>query len=360
MKKWVSLSISLIISIIIFVLLIGSDLTVIQHELANGHYIFLIPGSILFIVGVWTRAIRWRVLLNNEISVTDSFHMINIGYFLSGILPLRLGDVARAWLVTRRDEPIAGFTALSTIVVERLLDLLAVLVMLGLTIALIDVPSEVSSAGITLAVLALIGGLGLAFLAAKPHIATILLETAERLLPILKRFNLHPILENFIAGIQPMSQPLVAGKVLLWSGISWLFSVGAGYFFLFTMFDDPTLTATLGFIVLGSFSVALPAVPGNLGPFEGAIVGGLWVGGLISSASSPENAPAVAFAAVLHGVTLGIYIVLGIIGLYAQQASLGQIKAGTEAMTQKDPKTKSPTTQVISQSLTDIASEQAS
>ena len=360
MKKWVSLGIGLIISVIILVLLIGSDLQVIQEELANGRYVFLIPGSILFIIGIWTRAIRWRVLLKDEISVTDSFHIINIGYFLSGILPLRLGDVARAWLVTRREQPIAGFTALSTIVVERLLDLLAVLAMLGFTIFLIDVPTEVSSAGALMAIMALAGGLVLAFLAAKPTIAIALLHLVERIIPFLKRFNLQPLLANFIAGIQPMSHPITAFKVLIWTGISWIFSVGAGYFFLFTMFDEPTLTATLAFIVLGSFSVALPAVPGNLGPFEGAVVGGLWIGGLISSATAPENAAAVAFAAVLHGITLAIYVVLGIVGLFVQQASLGQIQAGTQAMRKKDPKIKAPTTQIVSQPLTDIVSEQAS
>ena len=360
MKKWFSLGIGLIISVIILVVLIGSDLQVIQHELANGRYIFLIPGSILFIIGIWTRAIRWRVLLSDEIPVTDSFHIINVGYFLSGILPLRIGDVARAWLVTRREKPIAGFTALSTIVVERLLDLLAVLAMLGFTIFLIDVPTEVSSAGALMAIMALGGGLVLAFLAAKPQIAIALLHLVEGFLPFLKRFNLQPTLASFIAGIQPMSHPVIAFKVLIWTGISWMFSVGAGFFFLYTMFDELTLVVAMAFIVLGSFSVALPAVPGNLGPFEGAVVGGLWIGGLISSATAPENAPAVAFAAVLHGVTLAIYVVLGIIGLTVQQTSLTQIQAGSQALTKKDPKIKAPTTQVVSQSLTDIASEQAS
>lgn len=360
MKKWLSIGIGLIISIVILALLIGSDLEVIQEELANGRYVFLIPGSILFIIGIWTRAMRWRVLLKDELPVTDSFHIINIGYFLSGILPLRLGDVARAWLVTRREQPIAGFTALSTIVVERLLDLLAVLAMLGFTIFLIDVPTEVSSAGALMAVMALAGGLVLAFLAAKPHIAVALLHLVERMIPFLKRFNLEPTLTNFIAGIQPMSQPVTAFKVLIWTGISWIFSVGAGFFFLYTMFDEPTLVGAMAFIVLGSFSVALPAVPGNLGPFEGAVVGGLWIGGLISSATAPENAPAVAFAAVLHAVTLAIYVLLGILGLYVQQASLSQIQAGAQAMTEKEPKPQKSTTQVASQPLTDIASEQAS
>ncbi len=329
MKKWLSFVIGLVVSIVIFVLLIGSDLSFIQQELADGRYIYLIPASALFIIGIWTRAVRWRLLLNRQISVTHSFHIINVGYFLSGILPLRLGDVARAWLTTRLEKPISGFTSLSTIVIERLLDLLTVLAMLGLTLVLLDVPGEVSSAGALVGAGAIVGAVVLAMFAYRPVYAFRLLDFTERLIPPLKKLNLKPITANFIEGLRPMSQPRVAATVVLWTAISWAFSIGAGFVFLFVIFEDPTLSATLAYIVLASFSVALPAVPGNLGPFEGAVVGGLWIGGLISSAGSPQNAPAVAFAAILHATTLGLYIILGIIGLYFEQASISQIAAGS-------------------------------
>jgi uncharacterized protein (TIRG00374 family) len=280
-------------------------------------------------------------LLDDQIETTHSFHIINVGYFISGIIPLRLGDVARAWLTTRLERPVPGLTALSTVLVERLLDLLAVLAILGLTLFLIDVPSEVSSAGAILSVMALSGGVFIVLFAIRPDVAHRLLLFAERIMPVLKRFDLHEWLAKLLAGIQPMSNPRIAAKALLWSGISWLFSIGAGYVYLFIIFDDPPLSAALAYIVLASFSVALPAVPGNLGPFEGAVVGGLWIGGLVSSASTPQNAPAVAFAAILHGATLAIYIILGVIGLYYEQASLYQITQESRTITQ--PKAPNPT-----------------
>lgn len=332
MRKWFSLLIGGAISVVIFVVLIGSDLSFIRQELAGGNYSYLIPGIALFVIGIWTRAMRWRRLLNQQISVTHSFHIMNIGYFLSGILPLRLGDVARAWLTTRLDRPISGFRSLSTIVVERLLDLLTVLAMLGLTLLLLDVPPEVASAGAMIGIVAVMGTLLLALFAYRPVFAFRLLDTIERIIPWLSRFNIKPLVANFIEGLRPMSRPRVALDVIFWTAISWLLSVAAGYVFLFVIFDAPTLEATLAYIVLASFSVALPAVPGNLGPFEGAVVGGLWIGGLIGAASSPANAPAVAFAAILHATQLGIYIVLGLIGLFYEQATIGQIQAGSRTL----------------------------
>jgi hypothetical protein len=89
--------------------------------------------------------------------------------------------------------------------------------------------------------------------------------------------------------------------------------------------------------VFSTMSVAIPAVPGNLGPFEGAVVGGLWIGGMIPAATSPENAPAVVLGVVLHALTLTIYVTLGLIGLYVEQASVRQVTEGAQEFVHQEP-----------------------
>jgi uncharacterized membrane protein YbhN (UPF0104 family) len=171
--------------------------------------------------------------------------------------------------------------------------------------------------------------------AARPKWAYQILEIGLRWLPLLKRLNLEDRLEHILAGIQPIGRPKLAINVVFWTALSWFFSILAGYILLFMLFDSPTLEAAALFVVLGSFSVALPAVPGNLGPFEGSVVGGLWIAGLIDKASAPENAPAVAFAVTLHALLLGLYIVFGLIGLYAEQTSVRQVRRGATAFSQE-------------------------
>ncbi len=327
MKRWLTLLIGPAISIAIIYVLIGQDIDAVRVQLGRAHYEYLIPTALLLIFSLMTRAMRWRVLLDGQVSWWHAFNILNVGYFLSGVLPLRMGDVARAWMVTRLETPIPAFKALSTIVVERLLDLLALVAMIGLMLILLDVPSQVTTAGIFIGVLALLGGLVLAGIAMRPQWLFDVLKWVLGRFPALEQLDLETRLKHFLDGIKPMSKPQVAAGALFWSGVSWLFSLAAGYTLLFFLFDTPTLAATVSLIVLATMSVALPAVPGNLGPFEGAVVGGLLIGGMIGSAAPPENAPAVATGVVLHALTLGLYISLGVVGLVNENASVKQITA---------------------------------
>ena len=335
MKKWFTLALGLMISVAIIYALIGKDFDAIQDELANAHYIYLVPTTLLLVMSLATRAIRWNILLNDRSTVWNCFHILNIGYFLSAVLPLRLGDFARAYMMTRQETPVPSFVSISTIVVERLLDLLALVAMIGMMLVLLDVPIEVTTVGAFFSLAALSGGVVLAALAYRPQFAFALLAQLSKRLPLLEKLNAEKRLEHFIEGIRPMGIPRIAIGALLWSGISWLLSLAAGYVLLFFLFDTPTLAATLSYIVFATMSVALPAVPGNLGPFEGAVVGGLWIGGMITSASPPANAPAVATGVVLHAITLGIYVSLGILGLLLQHTSVKQITTGTREFIQE-------------------------
>lgn len=329
MKRWLTLLIGPLFSIVIIYLLVGQDIDAVRAELSRARYEYLIPTGVLLVVSLMTRAMRWHVLLDGEVSWWHAFNILNVGYFLSGVLPFRAGDLARAWMVTRLDEPVPAFKAISTIVVERLLDVLALVAMIGLMLVLLDVPAEVTTAGAVIGVLALIGGLMLSGFAMCPQLLFKILAWVLERFPLLQRFDLENRLQHFLDGIKPMSKPSVAFGALFWSGISWLMSLLAGYVLLFFLFDEPTVAATVSLIVLATMSVALPAVPGNLGPFEGAVVGGLFIGGMITSASPPENAPAVATGVVLHALMLGIYSGLGIIGLLQEQASVKEITTAT-------------------------------
>lgn len=332
MKKWFTLALGPLISIAIIYALVGQDISAVRDELSKAHYLYLLPTALLLILSLGARSVRWHILLDGKVSLTHSFHILNIGYFLSGILPFRAGDIARAWMTTRLSPPVPAFRTLSTLVVERLLDLLSLVALIGLMLVLLDVPVEVTSAGIVIGVAALAGGIVLVVLSSHPQWAFKLLEKFSHWFPWLKRLDLEARLQHFVDGIQPMSSLRVASGALVWTGIAWSFSLAAGYALLFILFDTPTLAAAASLVVLATLSVALPAVPGNLGPFEGAVVGGLWIGDMIASVSPPDNAPAVAVGVVLHALTLGIYVTFGLIGLAAEQASIRQVTDGAQKL----------------------------
>lgn len=338
LKKWLTFGLGAVVSMGIFVALVGSELDAVQNELARARYIYLLPCALLLFAGLLTRAMRWHILLDKKVSVWHSFHIMNVGYFVSSILPFRIGDFARAWLTSRLKPPVSGFTSLSTIVVERLVDLLFVVLVLGVCLAVLDVPSEVTSVGVLMGTAALVALITLSIFSARPALAKSISNWVESWLPILRRLKLDERLDHILIGFAPIGRPKTALTVFFWTAFSWFFSILAGYALLFMLFDKPSIEAAALFVVLGSFSVALPAVPGNLGPFEGAVVGGLWIAGLIDKATAPENAPAIAFAAILHALLIALYIIFGLIGLYVEHTSVRQVRRGASTLTEHDIK----------------------
>ena len=139
--------------------------------LVSADYRFLIPCMVFLLLGLFTRAIRWQVLLSHQLPFKRAFSIMNVAYLVNGVLPFRMGEVARIYLTTRVKNPIPVMQTASTIVVERLLDLLAVVVMMLLALTVAPVPQpELQTAGAVGAGMAIGGFIVLIILSKKPNI----------------------------------------------------------------------------------------------------------------------------------------------------------------------------------------------
>jgi uncharacterized protein (TIRG00374 family) len=333
-KRWPSIILGLAVSVIALAYLFRRDLGGIQDELLGAHYWAVIPCVAFSAVGLWLRSLRWRVLLDRRISPRDSFHILNVSYFVNGVLPLRVGELVRAVLAARLDPPVQVLTSLSTILVERLLDTLAVFALVGLTLAILHGGLGIGLVGMVLGIGSVIGVIVLVVFAARPGWAHALLNQVERVVPPLRRPALHRWLDHLLDGIRPLASARATLLAVVWTAAGWTMSVVAGYSLLYAVFDRPTWVASMAMIALASFVVAVPAVPGNLGPFEAAVVFGLASAHLVPSATA---APAVAFALLLHVVNLLTYISLGLVGLWAEDVSLGEVTRAAQSLRKKQP-----------------------
>lgn len=322
MRKAVLYGLVTLFSLSLIYVLIGQDLGTVRATAADARFVYVFPCLLLLLLSMVTRAVRWHILLDRQIPFMDAFHINNIGFLITGIIPLRAGDLVRAWLVTRLDKPVAGFTVLSTVLVERLFDILAVLLMLSLSLVVVDLPSEVTSVGLTLSAVTGLLIVGLVILRVRANWAFILLSGVRRWIPVFRAAYWQQWLQEIVDGIKTMSRFRLVLAALVWTALSWLCDIFSVYVLLFMMFDMPTLGTALIVTVLAGLSVALPALLGNLGPFEGAVVSGIWLAGLIEALTPPENAPAVVVAVTLHALTLGVYVILGVIGVAAKKLSL--------------------------------------
>ncbi len=321
-KRWPGIVVGLAVSLIALYLLFRRDMSDVRDELEHARYWVVIPTVAVTVLGLYLRALRWRVLLGDRLPLKHSFHILNVSYFINAVLPLRIGELGRAVLAARVDPPVPVLTSLSTVLVERLLDTLAVFALLGITLAMLPVGLEIGVLGMGLGVGAVIGIGVLVVFAARPGWAHALLARMRRFVPPLRRPALDTWLNHLLDGIRPLASPRKALLAVWWTAIAWTASVVSGYILLYAIFDHPTWAAALAMIVLASFVIAVPAVPGNLGPFEAAVVFGLASADLVESATA---APALAFALLVHAVNVASYISLGLIGLWYEDVGLGEV-----------------------------------
>jgi len=105
------------------------------HALRQANYLGFVAACVLTLLAFVLRAIRWRPLLSTPrpIAYPSLFSATMIGFMANNMLPLRLGEFVRAWALART-EKLSKTTVLATVVVERVVDMLTLLVILGIAL----------------------------------------------------------------------------------------------------------------------------------------------------------------------------------------------------------------------------------
>ncbi|HEY9152937.1 MAG TPA: lysylphosphatidylglycerol synthase transmembrane domain-containing protein, partial [Anaerolineales bacterium] len=119
-KRWLPgalISILLIAAILYFV-----NLPKMFAAIRSANYVIILIAFAIGFAWLWVRAIVWRTLLRERAPFWDVFHSLNIGYLLNAILPFRLGELGRAYMLSRKTD-LTFVEILPTIVIERSMDL---------------------------------------------------------------------------------------------------------------------------------------------------------------------------------------------------------------------------------------------
>ncbi|MCC6615274.1 MAG: flippase-like domain-containing protein [Anaerolineae bacterium] len=320
MSRWRLWLIGGVVSLLAIYFIVSQiNVAVVWEALRGARWIYVLPSALLLLVGLFTRAIRWRILLQGGLPLMRAFHILNVSYLVNGVLPLRLGEVARAYLAWRADDRVGIPRALGTIVVERVLDLLSVLGLIALA-ASVALPPELRAAAFSIAPLSFAGLIALALAAARRAWVLRLIETISARIGFLARLNLTQHAEDFLKGLAPLAQPAAFAGAVGWTMISWICSVAAGYVLMLAFYDTASWAASALFIGAASLAIAVPAVPGNVGTYEASILLAL---GALGYGQPVETATA--FALVVHGLNLLLYAIMGAIGLAREGVTLAQL-----------------------------------
>lgn len=292
----------------------------------TARYIYVVPTVVFLLLGLLTRAMRWQILLNGALPFIRAFSIMNVAYLVNGVLPLRIGEVARIYLTTRLTRPIAPLTTTSSIIVERILDLFAVVLMMFLALSIGDVPQPLRHAGIVASIMAITGFVILLMMVNRRQWLHRILLKLQAHVPVFQRFAFGDWLNQFLKGIEPITHlPSLLGAVF-WTAVSWAFSIIAGYCLMLAFFDEASWSATALYIAAVAFAIALPAVPGNIGTYEASILLAL------SAMAYPIDGVAIAFAVMVHAVNVAVHALMGIIGFVQEGISLSQLSQGVQKM----------------------------
>ena len=89
-----------------YLIVIQIDFDVLREAVTTARYEYVVPCIVLLLIGLVTRAMRWRLLLSDSLPLGRAFSIMNVAYLVNGVMPLRIGEVARAYLASRVQPPI--------------------------------------------------------------------------------------------------------------------------------------------------------------------------------------------------------------------------------------------------------------
>lgn len=305
------------------------------RALATANYLWMVPAVALILVGQLARTHSWQIILAHDVPFRRVFTALNSGYLLNNVLPLRLGELARAYLISRTGK-VSVPQALSSVLVERVIDLCTVLALLFLLIPLVAFAQWTWNAlgvGLVLA-LAAVAGLYLA----AAHSAWVL-RLARWGIGLLTRVwggatRLENVFMGFLKGMMTLREPGRFVSACFWSVTAWACSGTSVWFIMLALW--PPARPEMGFFVLvvTALGVAVPSAPGAVGVWQAAVMGAL------SVFNTPTEVAA--SIAIVHHLTN--YVLTGLMGAWAltqEGQSLSALAASAQRLTTQTADTTS-------------------
>ncbi|OFW43083.1 MAG: hypothetical protein A3J29_11955 [Acidobacteria bacterium RIFCSPLOWO2_12_FULL_67_14b] len=261
------------------------------------------------------RAERWQYLLGplGPTRFWVVFKATVIGFGASAVLPARAGEVIRPYLLARR-EGLSATATFATIVVERVLDLVAVLLLLASYLLWFDPGMEARDSvvfrairygGLVMAPVALGALAVMFFMAGHPESLHAWLLKAERILPARLAALIARLARTFAEGFACVRRPERLIAALAWSLVLWI-TIAAGIWAVAIGFGID-MPFTGGWLMLAPLvvGVAVPT-PGGVGGFHEAFRLGA------TAFFGADNDTAVGAAIVLHAISVVPVVIAGL------------------------------------------------
>jgi uncharacterized protein (TIRG00374 family) len=283
--------------------------------MADANYGLLVLAVCLLLVAIYLRAVRWAVLFRPRrgMRVVSLVGTINVGYALNNILPLRVGELARAYLIGEAEQ-LSTARALSSIVVERTLDTVTVVALLMVTLPFIDAPAWARGPALLVGLGFLILAVLLATLSAARARAMRVVGWAVRFLPERFRAPTEEAADAAIEGLAVLRRPADMAQAAAWSAAAWLTSAAVAYVVMQAYDLDLPITAALFVIAATSLGMVVPSSPGYIGVFHAIAIESL------VNVFDVDRSQAATYALTQHGMFYLLPIIIAAAYLARERA----------------------------------------
>ncbi len=283
----------------------GFDLDELLAVLGQVEWAWIVGALGLTVAGFVVRGWRWRTLLlpltHATLWATTAATMI--GYFGNNVLPARLGEIMRAYVLAQRQKNIDTAVCIGSIAVERLLDLVAVAILAALSIPALGSDTLSLASWLPAALATLVAS---AILWGASH-SQALRRRLRTWSPPPENFpgRFGGLVGSFLKGLLVLGENPHTGALLLQTLIQWLGYV-AGVWMLARGVGLPLSLGEVGAVMVAtSLAISIPAAPGYVGTFHAANVL------LLSEVLTYDPAQAQTFAILSHAVSWVPSVFLG-------------------------------------------------
>jgi len=226
------------------------------------------------LLGVYVRAQRWRVLLRplGVVPLYPALSATAIGFGASAVLPFRIGELVRPALLGRRIG-VGVSAAFSSVVLERLFDMLLVIVCFVVVALVYPLPPALRDSAMVLGVLALMGFAVLYAIQRRRVAAEAFVERVLARFPSSFTAPLGPLFRSFLGGLGGLADRSTVVLVLAYSIYLWVL-IQLTFLFGFLALDMrvPLVAASLATVVIVAAFVFLPQAPGFIGTWQAGCV----------------------------------------------------------------------------------------
>ena len=276
------------------------------------------------VYALYARCQRWRFMLERaskrRLPMAPIFSASAIGFMANMVLPFRVGEAARPYLVTRHTG-ISLSTAVASVVLERIFDLFALFTFGLWVVSSAEVPPIVTrltwvAGGI---ILAMFGGILLVHFNRKRLLP--LVDRVWLMLPPAIGARLMHVEHEFLDALAIIANAAALATMLVWSLYVWLvIAVTFSFGLLALGLDVPFLPGGVSVTTLVALAVSVPGAPGFVGQFE-------WGCKLaLEQIYAVPGDEALAYSVVVHAVQWTTQVVLGLVYLVREGLSLTELE----------------------------------